>query len=83
MLSEMTVKIAPNPTEGLLRVTLENMPQATLGQIFLYNFNGKLIVMQKNVSTSADLNITNQPAGIYVLRIIAGQEQTEWKIIKK
>jgi hypothetical protein len=83
MLSEMTVKIAPNPTEGLLRVTLENMPKKTLGQIFLYNFNGKLITAQKNVRTSAELNITNQPAGIYVLRIVAGEQQTKWKIIKK
>jgi hypothetical protein len=83
MLSEITVKIAPNPTEGLLRVTLENMPKETLAQIFLYNFNGKLITAQKNVRTSAELNITNQPAGMYVLRIVAGEQQTEWKIIKK
>ncbi|MDR0863721.1 MAG: T9SS type A sorting domain-containing protein [Candidatus Symbiothrix sp.] len=82
-LAEMVIKIYPNPTEGLLHVSIENMPEGVTAQIALYQLNGNLIITQKGIQNFTELNISNQPAGVYLLRIIAGDEHTEWKIIKK
>ncbi|WP_082592050.1 T9SS type A sorting domain-containing protein [Candidatus Symbiothrix dinenymphae] len=83
MLAEMVIKIYPNPTEGLLQVSIENMKEGTTAQIALYNLQGNLITTQKGIRDVANLNITSQPAGVYLLHIIAGTEHTKWKIIKK
>ncbi|GHT22927.1 hypothetical protein AGMMS4957_13780 [Bacteroidia bacterium] len=83
VLSGMVVKIYPNPTEGLLHVLIENMQEGVTAQMALYQLNGMLVTTQKGIQNSAELNISNQPTGIYVLRIVAGKEHTEWKIIKK
>jgi hypothetical protein len=45
--------------------------------------SGNLILQRTNVLDTEHLNIGNQPDGIYILRISAGDSSTEWKIIKQ
>ena len=82
-LKEFALKIYPNPTEGLLNVEIRNLPKDTKAAVWLYDMSGKLIKSYKEVSDFVQINISNQPSGIYLLKIIAGESQTEWKIIKK
>jgi hypothetical protein len=82
MLSELLIKIYPNPTRGLIRIEIQNLPVGETANITLYELSGKLITM-KQTSESTEIDITGQPAGIYLMKIIAGEKQTEWKIIKK
>ena len=81
--SDILLKIYPNPTTGLLKVEISNLPEGQTAEIFLYSMSGKLISSFKNISNTVSINISNQPAGIYVMNIIAGNYRTEWKIIKK
>jgi uncharacterized protein YcfL len=83
VLAKLQIKIYPNPTQGLLRIEIDNLPPNVSARIALYQLSGKLVTLQQNVTHSTEMNITGQPAGIYLLKIIAGEEQTEWKIIKK
>ena len=80
--SDITLKIYPNPTTGLLKVEIYNLPEYQMATIWLYSMSGQLITNINNVSNNADIDISGQPAGVYVMRIIAGEFQTEWKIIK-
>jgi hypothetical protein len=83
VLSDLIIRIYPNPTEGLIRIKIENLPVEIMANITLYQLSGKLITSKRNVTASTEIDITNQPAGIYLLRIVAGDKQTEWRIIKK
>jgi len=80
---DIQLKIYPNPTTGLLKVEIYNLPEGQTAQIWLYAMSGQLIATFKDVSSTVNVNISGQPAGIYMMKIVAGEYQTEWKIIKK
>jgi hypothetical protein len=83
MLSDIEVKIYPNPTDGLLKVEISNLPKEKTADILLYNLSGDLITSLRKIDNITDINIGSQPAGIYLMKIVAGEYQTQWKIIKK
>ena len=83
LLSDIQLKIYPNPTTGLLKVEIYNLPEGQTAQIWLYAMSGQLIATFKDVSSTVNVNISGQPAGVYLMKISAGEYQTEWKIIKK
>ena len=81
--ADIKLKIYPNPTNGLVKVEIYNLPKGQTANIRLYAMSGKLITTLKNVSDAASINLSGQPAGIYLMNIVAGDFRTEWKIIKK
>jgi hypothetical protein len=83
ILADLRINIYPNPTDGLIRVEIQNLPAGETAHISLYRLSGELVTTKRGVTSSTEIDITGQAAGIYLLKIIAGKEQTEWKIIKK
>jgi len=90
MLSDIELKIYPNPTDGLLKVEILNLPEDETADILLYDLAGKLITSHRKAGNFTEINIGGQPAGIYLMKIVAGkttfggsQYQTEWRIIKR
>ncbi|MDR1881935.1 MAG: T9SS type A sorting domain-containing protein, partial [Prevotella sp.] len=83
VVAELLIKVYPNPTQGLLHIEIENLPPDVTASIALYQLSGKLVTLKQDVTYSTEIDITGQAPGIYVLRIVAGEAQTEWKIIKK
>ena len=81
--SGIELKIYPNPTDGLLKVEIHNLPENQTADILLYNLSGNLISSHREVNDFVTLDISAQPPGTYLMRIIAGEYRTEWKIIKK
>ena len=82
-IADIKVKIYPNPTTGLVTVEITNLPEGESANIWLYAINGKLINTYKDAGNVIRVDLSNQPAGVYVMRIVAGERRTEWKIIKK
>jgi hypothetical protein len=83
LLSDIEIKIYPNPTDGLLKVEIYNMPDQQTAEIRLYNLSGNLITNLTAKDGTAEIDLSRQPTGIYLMRITAGEYQTEWRIIKK
>jgi len=83
ILSDIELKIYPNPTDGLLKVEIRNLPVDQTANIWLYNISGKLITSLKGVTDFTTIDISDQPQGTYLMKIVAGEYQTEWKIIKR
>ena len=83
VLSDVTIKIYPNPTEGIVTVEINSPREAETNEVSLYSLSGKNIIPVRVVERSANLDISEQPAGVYILKIRAGEQHTEWKIIKK
>ncbi|MDL2323155.1 T9SS type A sorting domain-containing protein [Bacteroidales bacterium OttesenSCG-928-A17] len=81
-IAETSIKIYPNPTEGMLKIEIYNLPAEEKANIHLYDLSGNRILSKESDSVT-DIDITRQPAGVYVMVIVLGDKRTEWKIIKK
>ncbi|MGH1433201.1 MAG: T9SS type A sorting domain-containing protein [Lewinella sp.] len=60
-------KVYPNPTSGLLQVDLPE--QASTAHLSLYNLQGQLVQQQAADSNTATMDLSNLPAGMYLLRV--------------
>ncbi|MDR1717585.1 MAG: T9SS type A sorting domain-containing protein [Prevotella sp.] len=83
-LAERTIKIYPNPTDGFLKVEIGNTEGIKNCTITITAMNtGKQIKKQKATLPVTDIDISNQPFGVYVMLIDIDGQYTSWKIIKK
>ena len=83
VLQNLEIRIYPNPTEGMLYIEMSGLPEDKGVQFSLYNLSGKLLINKNSSLGNETFDLTGQPQGTYILRIIAGENKSEWKIIKK
>jgi hypothetical protein len=82
-LAEAKIVIYPNPTKGQLRVEITGRTVPPDAKIQLYNMTGALTRQWNTVSDSNALDISAQPAGTYIMRIILDKQNvSSWKIVK-
>jgi hypothetical protein len=84
ILAEKEIKIYPNPTRGQLRVEIlgyENLDKNSSIQVF--TSGGALLYKTGNLKQTNDINLTDKPAGLYIMLINIGGERSTWKIIKQ
>ena len=80
---ERKVKIYPNPTQGELKIEVESTEGTKNCTITITAMNtGKLITKKKATLPITDIDISNQPFGIYIMLIEIDGEYTFWKIMK-
>ncbi|WP_169433363.1 T9SS type A sorting domain-containing protein [Lewinella cohaerens] len=70
------LRVFPNPTNGLVQ-----LPQIDMERVEAYDATGRLVVSQQQPGTSIDLGA--QPAGLYILKMYAGQEVYSAKVVKE
>lgn len=81
--NELDAKIYPNPTKGQLIIELLNFDEVNDGMILISDMQGKVIFSQKKIDKKTAIDLSNQPAGKYLLRINANKLQKEWTILKQ
>ena len=77
------IRIYPNPTKGILKIEIIRMSEDNPIHIQLYDMSGRMLINEPNAAPFTDLNISDQPAGTYLLRIFSDNRTTNWKIIKE
>ena len=82
LLENRKVIIYPNPTKGQLKIEIqgEDTEQITVN---LFDVTGKLAYSQTMIDNPMLVDISAQPNGTYILRIIEGERSSVWKIIKQ
>jgi hypothetical protein len=83
MVRDHSIKIYPNPTEGALKISILGLKEADVCSIGVYTLQGSQILTEDVTSGNIGIDISNQPAGIYLLKIAINNNSTTWKIIKK
>ena len=83
MLHKHAVKIYPNSTDGFLKVYISGLGGTDKCSWSIYTTQGGQIMAGDVHTDNFDVNISSQPAGIYLLRITINNNSTTWKIIKK
>lgn len=82
-LGEMNIFIYPNPNAGEMILKLENLPKETNARVTIYDSNGKTVYIKQNLTSEQYIDISDSPNGMYILKIIAGDNAKEIKVIKK
>ncbi len=77
------ILIYPNPTLGALAVKILNLETIDQGEVFIVNTSGQIILNQKITSTLMHFDLSNEPSGMYLMRMQLNGELTNWKIIKQ
>jgi hypothetical protein len=84
-IQETNLSVYPNPTTGITTVSLELILN-TESKIEIYNLSGSLVQSEKLIITSGDtkqqIDISNLPSGIYLLKVIANNEYKTIKVVK-
>lgn len=79
----LLVEIRPNPTKGHLQVliSLENSEEPVL--ISVYNTAGALLFEKNTFESTTEIDISNQPDGIYTLMVKYQDLVSTSKLIKQ
>ena len=79
------VNVFPNPTGGTFTVSSSVADNSSIGQhgsIDIYNTMGEKIYSAQLNSTKTEIDLTNEPNGIYLIRLNTRQGIVSKKIIK-
>lgn len=83
VLGKLEVKIFPNPTKGALGVDLTGINPDIITRISVYGGQGAQLYNAVAIEGLNPLDFSKYPEGWYILRIEAGTERKEYKIIKQ
>ncbi|GAB1855955.1 hypothetical protein MHTCC0001_07900 [Flavobacteriaceae bacterium MHTCC 0001] len=77
------IKLLPNPTSDTLSIVLEDIQYKTI-LVEVFNVNGQALISKKfdNISKSI-IDLTNQPKGVYLLKLQVGKDTITRKIVKE
>lgn len=78
-----SASVYPNPGTGLYNLELQNLNATS--SLKVYNLNGVQILEEKLEGTIQNhkLNLTNQPTGIYLIRIASEGFHKEFRVVKQ
>jgi hypothetical protein len=72
---EISLKISPNPTDGVLNIEELNIDAANY-EIHIYNLNGALVAQQqKFVDKKTTIDVSNLASGTYILQLRQPSQQ--------
>lgn len=79
--NQLVAKIYPNPVLDFMNVELNNVDGTEKIQVF--NIQGEMIAVPQYISNSImQLDMSEIPSGIYVLRVISGLDSQDFKFVK-
>jgi len=79
-LSNLGIKIYPNPVNGLLNISCEN---ENIVRISVLDITGKTMVNKTNISKNEQIDMSGFNSGIYFVQIDTGKKIYTSKVVKK
>lgn len=75
------IKIYPNPTKGKITVSISGLEKEP-ARVLVFSPQGKLIADKEFTGPENTVDLSAQPAGMYLMKIVIGELSTNWKIVK-
>jgi len=82
-IGERTIKVFPNPTRGALGIDIQGGDPKQELRLQIYSGAGAILYNQPATEGLNPIDMTQYPQGWYVLRMVAGTEKKEYKIVKE
>ncbi len=77
---DFNVLISPNPSDGIYYIKVN---KTGLYNISVYNSIGDIILVENEINKNTDMDLSNQPAGIYYVKVSEGNNIKHFKLIKR
>lgn len=75
------LQVYPNPSYGLFNIEINS---EEIKDVFIYDQMGKVVRSMNQISDNEiQIDITDQPAGIYIIQVVSGNTVTTHKLIKQ
>ena len=75
------IVVYPNPSNGRFRVELKSYGNDALAEAYVYDNKGILLNVRK-ITGKEEVDISDYPAGTYLLRVIANDEVRSMVVVK-
>ena len=82
-IGEAMVLLYPNPTKGNLEIAVTGATPEAIIEYAVYAASGAIIKKQTVSDHLFNVDFTNHPSGIYILKLSVAGKTSEWKIIKE
>ena len=82
-LSRENIRVYPTPVITDLTVSLSGLPEPGVGTLQLYDMQGKLLLKETVRTTETVISMREFIPGVYIMKLVFGQMQSAWKIIKE
>ena len=86
-LGDLQLLVYPNPTKGMVVVEIAS---ASLGatptlecSYKVFDLSGREILAGQATGSTISVNLSEQVAGMYLLKVKAGEEEKSWKVVKE
>lgn len=81
LLSESNVGVAPNPTDGIFRLSVDGA--STAYRLFIRNLAGVTIASYTNnrPETALTIDLTSYPAGVYIIEVVQNNQRIFKRLI--
>lgn len=82
--ADMKFIIYPNPTKGMIKIDIQDDKQQLQKEFLLYSLEGELLqTIEISDTSTAFIDLSYKPSGMYLLVCRMKNERKEWKIIKQ
>ncbi|RZS93456.1 M14 family zinc carboxypeptidase [Aquimarina brevivitae] len=78
-INKSNISLFPNPTKGILHVTLASEDKANAT---VYNIYGQIVVPTKQITESGDITLNGLANGVYFINIQQDKAEKNYKVIK-
>lgn len=75
------IKIYPNPTKGMITISIAGLDKEP-ARVLIFSPQGSLIADKQFTGPENTVDLSAQPAGMYLMKIMVGELSTDWKIVK-
>jgi hypothetical protein len=72
----------PNPTDSKVIVKIKDLPVGIKGSVTVIDITGKVIFQTEHIGDSNEIDLSNQAAGTYFIKIMAAEKTGEIAVIK-
>lgn len=73
--------VYPNPSKGLIKIQISNMPLDSRNEMRLYDLHGTELIVRRDFPGLSEIDITHLRDGIYILRVRINEKIFDFKII--
>jgi hypothetical protein len=78
------VKVNPNPTSGILHLTLQSTDPLIPVQVKLYNLLGEVLYSKElSCINACEISLEDKQPGLYLLHVVQGRRSEVVKVVRK
>ena len=79
----LSVALYPNPTEGQFSMVIKGNKENVILNATITTATGTVIYDKSVCNETEQFDLSQQPAGLYLLRLTVGDESHVWRVVKR